>query len=163
MPKPDRLVESRSLSTQGVYTCPVCRHGEITTLTLMDAFACNFCHHIFTANLAEQSVQVVDSSQALVWRWNGQSWRSAYQRSADLTGLVWVGGAVLTVVPPLLIGLPAYMFPPLEVSSLNIPLIFTGLAFFAHLTIAVWLVAEHHQFPLYMTLRVRLGNLLGYR
>ena len=87
--------ESQSLSYHDTYLCPICRHGQIEGITLMDAFACNFCRHIFTANLNNQSVQVVDSSQPMSWRWNGRGWQSAYRDDPSLTMIVWIVAIVL--------------------------------------------------------------------
>ncbi|WP_354634881.1 hypothetical protein [Planktothricoides raciborskii] len=39
------------------YPCPVCRYGEISGLTLMNAFGCHFCQHIFTADLSKTASQ----------------------------------------------------------------------------------------------------------
>ncbi|HEY9645238.1 MAG TPA: DUF2396 family protein, partial [Chroococcidiopsis sp.] len=109
-----RLAAERSLSYDESYLCPICRHGQISSLVLMDAFACNFCRHIFTANLAEQTVQVVDSSQPMSWRWNGRTWRFAHQPDdLNLTVMIWLIGAVLVMLPSALVWLSAYTFPPL--------------------------------------------------
>ncbi|MEP0870613.1 hypothetical protein NDA01_12440 [Trichocoleus desertorum AS-A10] len=151
---------SRNLSYQEVYTCPICRHGEIAGMTLMDAFACNFCRHIFTANLREQSVQVVDNSHPLAWRWNGQAWRGLHQVDGDQTVLIWLIGLILVVLPSALVGLASYMFPPLDDSPSNsVPLLWTSLTFCLHFILVAWLVAEHHQFPLYVACKVRLQGL----
>ncbi|MBD0269899.1 MAG: hypothetical protein ICV77_16605, partial [Cyanobacteria bacterium Co-bin8] len=61
-PKSGRPLESSrglSVDSGSTYLCPVCRHGQIEAMTLMDAFACNFCRHIFEVNLEQQTVQVV--------------------------------------------------------------------------------------------------------
>lgn len=149
------------LSYQGSYLCPVCRHGQISGLMLMDAFACNFCHHIFTANLQEQSLQVVDSSQPLVWRWNGQTWKMAHQINVELTWLIWMMGLFLILVPAGITGLMAYILPSAD--GWWFPVFWTGLTFLLHFTLVFWLLAEHHQFPLYATWKVRLRNWLGQR
>jgi hypothetical protein len=161
---PKSATESRSLSYQDVYVCPVCRHGQISTLTLMDAFACNFCRHIFTADLRKQSVQVVDSSQPLSWRWNGRNWQSAYQDDLDLTLVIWLVGIALVVLPPALIWLSHHTFPPLEGSTWDwFPAAWIGLTFLSHFTLVAWLMAEHYQFPIYVACKVRLRDLWGWR
>ena len=40
--KAKQAIEWRDLNYQDTYICPVCRHGQIAALTLMDAFACDF-------------------------------------------------------------------------------------------------------------------------
>lgn len=157
---PKTSPESSNLSYQETYICPVCRHGQIATLTLMDAFACNFCRHIFTANLQDQSVQVVDSSEPMAWRWNGRTWRFAYQDDFNLTFVIWAVGVALVVLPPGLVWLSSHTFPPLEGSAGSwFPPVWVGLAFTFHFLLVVWLISEHYQFPIYVALKVRLRQL----
>jgi len=157
-----KLVPSNKLlDYQDSYICPVCRHGEITSLTLMDAFACNFCHHIFTANLTQQTLHAADSSQPVAWRWTGQTWRSVHQGAAEVTGLIWFISIVLVILPPAIIGLTTYMLPPPEGTSWSFPFIWTGLTFCAHLSLVSWLLVEYHQFPPYIALKIRLQRLFN--
>ncbi len=158
------LPEKRTLNYQEVYTCPVCRHGEIASLTLMDAFACNFCRHIFTANLREQTIRVEDSSQPMVWRWNGYNWLMANRLDGDLTVAVWLVGIALVALPPLLIWLSSHTFPPLPESGWYwFPTVWMILTFTCHFLFVAWLLAEHYQFPLYVACKVKLRELLGRR
>lgn len=164
-PSPSRQADPVSLSFQGSYLCPVCRHGQITGLTLMDAFACNFCRHIFTANLTEQSVQVVDSSQPMAWRWNGRRWRVAY-RGDDLhfTPILWLMGFALVSLPPAIVGLSVYMFPPLPNSRLAwLPTVWVSCTFLLHFLMVAWLVVEYYQFPFYVSGKIRLRALFNQR
>ncbi|MDX2100231.1 MAG: DUF2396 family protein [Leptolyngbyaceae cyanobacterium bins.59] len=160
MPNPG-TAKNRSLNYGETYACPVCRQGQLAALTLMDAYACPFCRHIFTANLQAQSIQLADGIQPLVWRWTGQNWQALHQGSANLTWLVWLLGGILVVVPPSLVGLAAYIFPNSETDPWNFPLLWTGLTFFIHFVLVSWLVAEHHQFPLYVALKIRVRELLA--
>jgi hypothetical protein len=156
--------ELRSLNYQEAYTCPVCRHGSITALTLMDAFACDFCRHIFTADLGNQAVRVEDSSQPMTWRWNGRTWKSAYQVDADLSLIIWLIGSVLVILPPGLIWLSSHTFPPLEGSGwLWFPTVWVSLTFFLHFFFVGWLLVEYYQLPLYVACKIRLQTLLGRR
>lgn len=159
-----RTVERRSLNYQEQYVCPICRHGQISALTLMDAFACDFCRHIFTADLRDQSVRVEDSSQAMTWRWNGHTWQGLHQVDVDLTALIWIVGAVLVIIPSTLIWLSAHLFPPLDGSRWYwFPTVWMSLSFVSHLSLVSWLLAEHYQIPLYVATKVRLQTLLGQR
>ena len=149
--------EERLLCFHDSYTCPVCRHGQITELTLMDAFACNFCRHIFTANLREQSIHVEDSSQPMSWRWNGRNWQAANQPDVDLTVVIWLVGVALVILPPVLVGIPAYIFTPLEGSDRSwFPTFWVGLTFLTHFLFVAWLMVEHYQLPLYVSYKIRL-------
>jgi hypothetical protein len=158
VPPPD------SLSYSGTYLCPVCRYGQITGLTLMDAFACNFCRHIFTANLPEQTVQVVDSSQPMSWRWNGRGWKVAYRDDFDLTFIIWLISGAVVVVPSALVWLAAYTFPPLPGSPWAwFPMVWVGCTFLVHLFMVSWLLVEHYQLPLYVMTKIKLQQLLMRR
>lgn len=156
--------ESRVLDYQGSYRCPVCRHGFIAGLTLMDAFACNFCRHIFTANLVTQTVQVADSSQPMVWHWNGQRWLSGAFQERHVTALIgWVAMAVV-VLPPTLVGLSAYTFPPLPGSGWAwFPMAWAGSTLLIHLAMVGWLLAEYYQFSPYVTGKIWIRYGFGRR
>lgn len=157
-------IEWRDLNYQETYLCPVCRHGQITALTLMDAFACNFCRHIFTANLPEQSIHVEDSSQPMTWRWNGLHWKAANQLDMDLTIVVWLVGIALVLLPPALIWLSSHTFPPMQGSTWSwFPTAWISLTFGTHFTFVAWLLAEHYQIPVYVTSKIRLRDALGRR
>jgi len=157
-------VERRSLNYEETYLCPVCRHGQISALALMDAFACNFCRHIFTADLLDQSVRVEDSSQPMTWRWNGVTWQGLRQVDMDLSIVIWLVGTVLVVLPPSLIWLSSHTFPPMEGSDWYwFPTVWVSLAFLLHFTLVAWLIVEHYQVPFYVACKVRLQMLLGRR
>jgi hypothetical protein len=163
-PLPKSTTENRTLDYQGTYICPVCRHGQISGLTLMDAFACNFCRHIFTANLHNQSVQVVDSSQPMSWRWTGQNWQVAYRDDGNLTAFIWLVGSAMVVLPAAIVWLATYTFPPLPGSPWDwFPRVWVGCTFLVHLFMVTWLMAEHYQFPIYVSGKVRLRSLFNHR
>ncbi|MCG8368020.1 MAG: hypothetical protein MJA27_32400 [Pseudanabaenales cyanobacterium] len=159
------IVPARTnLDHRGTYICPVCRHGQIETLSLMDAFACNFCRHIFTANLQNQSIQVVDSAQPMSWRWNGHNWRMVYQDDFNLTVVIWVVGLALVSLPPGIVWLSSQVFPPLEGSPGEVvPSIWVALTFVSHLILVLWLIAEHYQVPAYVSAKIQFRQLFGQR
>lgn len=157
-------LERRALNYEETYLCPVCRHGQISALALMDAFACNFCRHIFTADLRDQSVRVEDSSQPMTWRWNGLNWQGLHQIDLDLSIVIWLVGAVLVVLPPTLIWFSSHTFPPMEGSDWYwFPTVWVSLAFLCHFTLVSWLLVEHYQVSFYVACKVRLQMLLGRR
>lgn len=146
----------RPLSYEEHYVCPVCAHGEMSALVLTEAFACNFCRHIFTANLKDQSVQVVDSVQPMVWYWTGERWRGAPQPDASLTAIVWGFALALACLPATLIGISSYLFPALDGGVSRFSLLWTGSTFLIHILIVFWLIAEHYQWPWYVAAKVHL-------
>ena len=57
---------------KGEYSCPVCRHGKVSEMLLMETFSCNFCQHIFTTDFDKQLLKMADSQLPLTWYWNGR-------------------------------------------------------------------------------------------
>lgn len=158
---PHSSPSGQALNYQDTYLCPVCRHGHITQLVLMDAFACDFCRHIFEANLKQQTVHVIDSSQPMIWYWDGWRWRSKRSGDENLTLFLWLIGGILVILPVAMIGISAYMFPPLPGSRLAwLPTAWAICTFISHLFMVSWLMAEHYQPPLYVLARLRLSRWL---
>lgn len=154
---------STHLDFYGTYTCPVCRHGEITAIPLMEAFACNFCRHIFTANLEQQTLKMADSQLPLTWRWNGKTWTGGHREDNQLSWGYWIAGIAFVFLPTSIVGLVAYLFAPLPGSKLAwLPFFWTIFTFFAHLTCLGWLVLEYYQFPLSLYLRA-IGDRIAAR
>ena len=151
----------RWLGLEGdAYECPVCRHGQIQPMALMDAYACSFCRHIFEVNLDQQTVHVVDSVQPMGWRWQGWRWQPLYQSRGDLTLILWLVGLALVILPAGLVALGGYVFPPLEATGVNWSLVWANGTLAAHSAMVGWLIAEHYQFPLYVMAKIRLQRLL---
>lgn len=149
------------LDTGETYDCPVCRHGQIQAMTLMDTFACNFCRHILEVNLEQQTVHIVDGVQPMGWRWLGRRWQPIYQGSRDLTITLWVAGLVLVIFPAGIIALGAYLFPPLEASDgVQWSLVWATATLVAHTLMVGWLIAEHYQFPPYVLAKIRWQRLM---
>lgn len=139
---------------QNSYPCPVCRCGEISELALMEAFACNFCQHIFTLNHEQGTLKMADREPPLSWRWNGQKWYGAHLQGVELGLIYWIGAITLIILPTTIIGLSAYAFPPLPGSRLSwFPFVWTGVTFAAHSLIVIWLILEFYQFPFFAYLR----------
>lgn len=141
-------------SYQEVYPCPICRLGQIQALPLMDAMACNFCNHIFTADLEKQQLKMPSRQPPLIWRWNGRKWTGAHLEGVELSWGYWLAAVALVLLPTTLIGLTAYAFPPNAGVPLSwLPTVWTGLTFLSHLAIIGWLVIEFYQFPVEAYLR----------
>ncbi|MGF1567679.1 MAG: hypothetical protein ACFCVD_06365 [Nodosilinea sp.] len=149
------------LDADAAYDCPICRHGQLQPMTLMDAYACNFCRHILDVNLAQQTVHVVDRIQPTGWRWQGWRWQPLHQESNDTTLALWVVGLGLTVFPAGIVALGAYMFPPLEdTAGVNWSVVWAVGTLVVHGAMVGWLLAEHYQFPPYVLAKIRLDRLL---
>lgn len=143
------------------YECPVCRHGQIQPMALMDTYACSFCRHIFEVNLDQQTVHVVDSVQPMGWRWQGWRWQPLYQSRGDITLTLWLIGLALVILPAGLVALGGYIFPPLEATpGANWSMVWALGTLAAHSAMVGWLIAEHHQFPIYVMAKIRLQRLL---
>jgi hypothetical protein len=154
-----------NLDYEQSYPCPVCGRGTIAPMTLMDAYGCNGCRHIFSANLMEQVLRTEDIFPPRIWRWNGQRWRSGRSANGpvsepDLAILVWLGAMVIGIMPPLLVWLPSQIFPPLDGSQADwFPQLWLGIVTLIHGSISGGLLAEYYQWRWYLQLRDRWDNL----
>jgi hypothetical protein len=157
---------STRLNYSDRYRCPLCQHGQLSSLTLMDVFACDFCRHMFTANLENQVLRVEDSLQNLAWRWNGQRWLGIGQGDGNLSGIMWIFCLGIMIFPALLVGLPMVIFEPLPGSAASwFPAFWFVSTLVGHGTVGAWLLMEYHQFAPYITAktRFRLWRTRGYR
>lgn len=123
-------------------------------MPLMEAFACNFCRHIFTANLEQQILNLADSQLPLSWRWNGSRWQGTQRQKMEFGWGYAIAAIAFVFLPTVLVGSSAYFFPPLPGSRLAwLPLFWVFLTFIVHLALIFWLVLEYYQFPLVLYLR----------
>jgi hypothetical protein len=114
----------------------------------MEAMSCNFCHHIFSTNIPQQSIALADSQIALTWHWSGKTWKGLHRAGLGLGWDYLAIGVAFVGLPPLLVGYAAYLFPPMPGTPLAwFPIVWTVLAFFSHLTCVVWLLVEYYQLP----------------
>jgi hypothetical protein len=136
------------------YPCPVCRHGYIESLFMVDAFSCEFCHHIFTVDGLH--LRLEDNMQPFRWRWNGDRWMSLRKEiSPDWLLIIWALGFLFVSLPTALVWLAYHTFPPLPgQSGAGFPAVWTGLVFLSHFIIVAWLYVEHFQFPAYVTAKL---------
>jgi hypothetical protein len=142
------------LELHGVYTCPVCRHGKIQAIPLMEAFACDLCHHIFTANFERQLLKMVDSQIPLTWYWNGKVWKGIQRENFEFGWGYFIAGTAFVGIPTSIIALATYLFPTIPGSNLYwLPITWTVLTFLCHLFCLIWLIVEYYQFPVFLYLR----------
>jgi hypothetical protein len=156
------IKKGQPLSYQGVYPCPVCRLTQLQAMPLMDAMACDCCHHIFTADLKRQQLKMVDRQPPLIWHWNGRNWKGAHLEGVEWGWVSLLFAVGFVALPTTIIGLSAYTFPAEPDSTLAwLPIAWTGLTFLSHLAIIGWLAMEFYQFPVRAYLRVWQRQLLG--
>lgn len=148
----------RPLGWHDAYPCPICRHGQVEAMVLTEAFACNFCRHILSANLKQQQVQVLDSTQAIAWQWDGSQWRIARgNKHANISGLVILTSVILVALPASLVGVAGFVFPPASPTpGIAFSTIWALLTLAAHTCLVLWLIAEYYQIPFYIATRIRL-------
>lgn len=144
---PSPTAQFSKLQEDGTYPCPICRHGTVTTMPMMEAFGCDFCRHIFSPDFTEQVLRVEDSAQPLRWSWQGKQWRPArYTTDPSLSPSLWLVAGAIALVPPLLIGGAQYLFPPLPGSAPSLfPKLWLGLATLIHPLLASWILLEQYQ------------------
>lgn len=150
-----------TLSFEQTYPCPVCHFGQLSNLALTEAFGCNACRHIFTVDSSQERLKIADREPAMVWRWNGQTWRGEHIGSLELSWFYWVVALLLILLPPGLVGLTAVIFPSANGGWLSFPMIWTGIVFLTHLSIVLWLLMEAYQFPVLLYLRSRWQQFLS--
>ena len=135
----------QTLDYSQTYSCPLCLRGEIRALPLMDAFGCNFCQHIFSANLEEQLLDLADGQVPRRWYRRGHQWIAKDREILWGYGLF---GLMLIVLPTAIVGLGAYCFPPLPHSRLSwFPNFWVVLTLIFHVSFLIWLAAVYWQFP----------------
>jgi hypothetical protein len=128
----------------------------------MEAYACNFCQHIFSANLEKQVLKMADSQVALSWIWNGRSWKGVTSEGVDMGWRYAIAAVLFVVLPTSIISTAAYLFPPMPGSTLSwLPLFWSFLTFFCHLSFLIWLTIEYYQFPVNLYLRSLRRRLFG--
>lgn len=155
------LSTERPLSLTDSFPCPMCRQGKIEAMVLTEAFACQFCRHILSVDLSTQRVKVVDSSQPLVWQWNGQRWQLIRGDNAQaLSALVLVTAGLLVIMPAGIVWLSGQIFPPLEqASTVPFSTVWALITLVAHLSFVLWLIGEYYQIPLYIAAKIRVLRL----
>jgi hypothetical protein len=128
------------------------------SMVLTEAFACSFCRHILAVDIGQQQVQVIDSSQALTWKWNGQRWRLAHTgRVSEISTTVILAAIALIVFPAGLVWLSGALFPPLTPTpTITFAPIWAVLTLLSHLSLVLWLLGEYYQIPFYIATKVRL-------
>lgn len=150
---------SYSLNYDHDYHCPVCRRGRITNLALMEAFACNFCQHLFTVDLKRQLLTSVDTQFPITWQWHQNNWTRVNPEGITIGWAYLILGGLWIILPTAIVGLASYFFPPLPGSSLTwFPVFWTVLTFVSHLICFAWLLLEYYQFPVIIYLRSLLRS-----
>lgn len=153
--------KKRSFNLQDNFPCPICRKGQVQSMVMMETLSCSFCRHIFSADLSHQILRVEDQVPKSTWAWTGDRWTSGNLVNVDLTKLVWLTSLFMVVIPTSLMGLSAYIFPPIGGLHWNsFSVVWSGLTFGSHLLIAAWLLVEHYQLPSYVAAKITLQRLL---
>jgi rubredoxin len=146
--------ESNRFHLQGEYSCPVCRHGKVSAMPLMETFACNFCQHIFITNFDKQLLKMADSQLPLTWYWNGKNWKGIHREGSEIGWSYLLFALAFVLLPTGIIGFGTYLFPPAPDSPLSwLPLFWCVVTFFAHLSCLIWLIIEYYQFPIFLYIR----------
>ena len=150
---------SRSFNLQDTYPCPICRNGTVQSMVMMETLSCSFCRHIFSADLSSQILRVEDRLPKSSWIWNRDRWTTQIPRDSDLTYLVWFTSAFLIIIPALIIGLSAYVFPPIGGLKLNsFSTVWGAMTLGIHSLIAAWLLVEHYQLPSYVAAKITIDR-----
>lgn len=159
---PSSSFASSDISKDRWSYCPVCRYGNLDEIVLMDAVSCNFCRHIFSVNAAQSILTLEDTVQPARWYWTGQRWAQHFQ--SDPPQRLWLWGLVtfLVLLPTTLVWVPSQLFPPAPDTAWAVfPVLWTFFTFACHGGLALWLLSEHYQWPLYVRVRILLQQLFA--
>lgn len=126
-------------------------------MLLMEVLSCERCRHILTVDLPAQQVCVVDSPQAMRWRWTGRAWQTVRPAAQRITQTIWWVAGGLLGLPAALVWVAGYIFPPLPAPQGELPFstLWTGLTLAAHGVLVVWLLASYYQLPIYLAATIR--------
>ena len=139
---------------KGEYPCPVCRHGKVTQMIMMETFACSFCQHIFTTNYDKQLLKMADSQLPLTWYWNGKNWKGIQREGVEIGWSYLLCGLAFVALPTTIVAFSAYLVPPLPDSPLSwFPIFWAFLTFFTHLFCLILLIVEYYQLPIMLYVR----------
>jgi hypothetical protein len=159
----DPILSHNIFHERGEYFCPVCRHGKIAAMPLMETFACNFCQHIFTTNFDKQLLKMADSQLPLTWYWNGKTWKGIHRDGVDVSWSYFIISIGFVFFPTAIVAGGSYLFPPSPDSLLSwLPVVWSVLTFLLHLSFLIWSIVEYYQFPLFLYVRAvkrRIANI----
>ncbi|WP_159785897.1 hypothetical protein [Sodalinema gerasimenkoae] len=146
--------------SRGDCPCPICRRGQLSPLTLMEAIGCDNCGHLFEVQHQPQrdrvSLRAIDQSPPPTWRWTGRGWQPTGREDVKISLETWIAAVCFTLVPTAIVATAAYIFPPLPGSGWSaFPLIWTGLTFLCHGSCVITLLMEYYQVPLSSYFRLR--------
>ncbi|NMF56761.1 hypothetical protein [Pseudanabaena yagii] len=132
--------------------CPICRHGAIAEMPMMDSLGCNFCNHIFViekeSNSMRQILRMADTISTLRWVWNGKGWENANEVQVYTSRWLVVVGILLVLVPTAIASLAVYLFPTEpDVPLAWFPKFWAIATFFGHLFVLLSITQDYVQFP----------------
>ncbi|NJN23232.1 MAG: hypothetical protein HC810_00935 [Acaryochloridaceae cyanobacterium RL_2_7] len=140
--------------------CPLCNHGILSGIALMDALSCDFCRHIFSLDIDQPLIQlpilkIEDTAYPLSWQWTGSQWKAQTQAEAPLIQWLWALCVAIALIPSGLMSLAVYLFPATPHGrGAWFAVFWLGLTILAHLGVALWLLCEHYQWPFYQRLKL---------
>lgn len=152
---------SKPVDYQGIYPCPLCRVGNISNMTLMEAMSCDFCKQIFTVDLEKQELVMPSRQPPLRWYWDGMNWKQPRLEGVELGWGYILGAFGFIAVPTTLMGIVAYCLPPQPHQPFTwVPYIWAILTFLSHSSIIIWLFVEIYQIPVASYIRAMQQRLL---
>jgi hypothetical protein len=153
------LPDANASETIERYNCPICRYGKVQSMPLMETLGCNGCGYLFFLDPINRSLRIADSTIPLTWYWNGKRWQGVPNAGNKMDWGTKLLAGITVLLPPLLVGLSAYVFPPDPSSALSwFPTAWTVLTFLSHLGLVMYLVGEYYQFPYRLYLQSTLRH-----
>jgi hypothetical protein len=134
-----------SLFTANTCPCPVCRHGNLSNLAMMDSLACDLCNNIFTPDPKSQLLELEGSPMTVRWEWDGRHWRAPYGQGIGLG--VKLAAAAFVILPTALMVFSVLRFRPVPGSPLSwFPYFWIGATLFCHFACVFSAFSSYYQF-----------------
>ena len=141
--------------------CPMCGHGHLVPMVLMETLSCTLCQHMFAWDIRQQRIDVLDVSSPTAWRWTGSRWQRGPYPAQSLNTITIIFACIVILLPALMIEVAGYIFPPLPGSPFaNFHFFWAGTALVLHGASVFWILAESYHFTPYILAKVRMRELL---
>jgi hypothetical protein len=133
--------------------CPVCMHGTIAPMPMMESLACDFCNHIFileqSADQRQQFLKMADTISLLRWTWTGKRWENANAVQVYNSRWLSILGILLVLVPTAIASIAVSLFPTEpDVPLAWFPKFWAIATFFGHLFVLLSITRDYTEFPI---------------
>lgn len=119
--------------------CPICGCGRLAPMTLMDAYSCTLCLHMFSWTDHEKCLEVLDASMPKSWSWNGHQWqrKKVVFQSMTAAKAMFIGFTIC--LPVVMIVVAGYVFWHLPNSPFtHLIMLWAAMSLIVHGGLVAW-------------------------